>query len=337
MKSKDEAINTEVKTERVPCNLCGSDSSDDILLGRDMLHGLPGEWSVVRCRECGLVYTNPRPTLETLASVYPSDYGPYQAQQHKRHRLRRRLQQWAMRQHWNYPPHDKGGWLSRLLSWPVLILTKGQRRNFDLFPWQGQGKLLDYGCGSGGYLDRMKQWGWNVVGMDMSDQAVAACREQGFDVYRGIAPDQEFEPESFDVVTLWHVLEHVPSPTRTLCQVNTVLKPHGKLVVALPNIDSLLARWLGIYWYPLELPRHLTHFSKTTITKMMEKAGFRVEKIYAQRYGQVTQKSFRYLTREKKKGIIAILSRRRRLCSIIERILSLNGEPPRMVVHARKI
>jgi len=327
---------SEIATEYVKCDLCGGARSEPVLTGRDMLHGTPGDWQVVQCGDCGLVYTNPRPRAESAGLVYPADYRPHQAKKHKKRGVRERLWRWAMEQHWNYPPRGEsfGG---RWLSWSFLLWAKRHRRNFDLFAWEGQGKLLDYGCGGGGYLVRMKELGWDVSGMDMSQAAVDACRREGLDVCVGAAPAEKFERGSFDVVTLWHVAEHVPSPTETLRQINAVLKLRGKVVMAMPNFGSLSSRQFGPYWFGLDLPRHLTHFSPGSISWLLEKTGFVVEKIFAQRHGQITQKSFKYLADDTGKWRHTFLARSKRLCSIIERTSTMVGGPGRMVVHARKV
>ena len=268
---------SDIKTQTVPCDLCHSTRRETVLHSRDLQHDTPGQWTIVRCLDCGLVYTDPRPAPESLHLVYPAEYKPYRPKRPKKHSSRWRLQQWSLRRHWNYPPPPNRNPLGFLLSWPFFLWTRCKLRNFDLFAYEGQGKLLDYGCGGGGYLRRMQERGWQVTGMDMSPQAVDACRQQGFDAHVGVSPAEQFLPGTFDVVTLWHVLEHVISPTDTLEQIHTVLRPAGKVVLALPNIDSVIARCTGPFWRGLELPRHLTHFGPATLTQMLQKAGFQLE------------------------------------------------------------
>ena len=247
-----------------------------------------------------------------------------------------RLHQWALRYHWNYPP-PAAGCIGKWLSWPMIQWTYLKSRNFDLFPYEGQGRLLDYGCGSGGYLSQMHDRGWHVTGMDMSTNGIEICRQRGFEAYVGSSPREQFDPETFDVVTMWHVLEHVPSPTDTLEQLRTILKPHGKLVIGIPNIGCLTAQWFGNCWFALDLPRHLTHFGKKTVTKMLDKTGFEVEKIRAQNHGQTTQPSLRYLTREKDCRWCRFLSRYKRIGYVARLLTRLKGEPEMIVVHARKV
>lgn len=325
----------QIQTEKVNCPLCGSIPCETLFIGRDMLHGTAGEWPVVRCRNCSLVYTNPRPTIESLSLVYPRDYSRYRPPRPTKKSIRWRLQQWALSHHWNYPPH-KSSLFGKISSWPFFLWTKYKRRNLDLFPWVGQGKLLDFGCGSGKYLQRMNQRGWQVTGMDISEQAVDVCRQLGYEAYVGTEPAQKFPAKSFDVVTLWHVLEHVPQPINILQQIHTILTENGQLILALPNIASPLARWFGKYWFAWELPRHLAHFDPDTITKMLEMTGFRVDKIFNQKYGQTVQTSCTYLVRDTGKIQYRILSKSKRLSYLVDILSQYRGQGGIMIIHARK-
>jgi len=324
-----------ITAEYIRCDLCGEDCPEVLCVGRDRLHGTAGQWRVVRCGACGMVYTNPRPAMESVALVYPADYRPHRPKRKKRLSRRWRLQQWSLRHHWNYPPVGDSR-LIKAISWPVFLWTRFKRRNFDLFAWEGDGKLLDYGCGGGGYLRRMSDRGWNVAGMDVSDSAVEACKKAGFEVRAGSDPRAQYEAESFDVVTLWHVLEHVPSPTETLRQVRSVLKPNGKLVLGLPNFGSWIAQELGPYWYALDLPRHVNHFTPDTIGAMLRKTGFRIERIHFPKFGPTVQGSLRYLVAEKPTATARLLVRSEWLCGLSDTWHRRRGQGAIMNVHARR-
>ena len=335
MTDTDNAI--EIKTETLArCDLCGATEFEELVVGQDFLHGTPGTWPVVRCKACGLVFTNPRPAPESIGAVYPSSYSPYRAKHHPRLTRRWKLQQWALQCHWGYPPAHRS-MVAKLLSTPFLAWTRAKARNYDLFPFQGAGHLLDYGCAAGAYLVRMQQRGWIPHGMDMSEQAVEIARGQSLDVHVGIDATKVFAAESMDAMTLWHVLEHVPSPTATVRQANEVLKPGGLLVLGVPNIKCLPFQWFGKYWFALDLPRHVTHFSKDTIGKLMMRNGFKVERIFAQRYGQTIQPTCRYLARETGSRLAGLVAKSKRLSWLIQAPSLLIGEPAEIVVHARKV
>src|SRR5262249_56551348 len=142
-------------------------------------------------------------------------------------------------------------------------------------PVQGAGRLLDFGCGSGSYLERMHRQGWQVTGVDVSAAAVQRVRtELHLPALVGSLPHPELRRATFDVITMWHSLEHVHAPLEVLRQAHRLLVPGGRLVVAVPNIDSLPFRWFGPAWFGLDLPRHLTHFAPWTLQLMLERAGF---------------------------------------------------------------
>ena len=334
--SEIQLAQKQILLETISCPQCGSENYHSFITGSDVLHGLAGTWQVVRCKDCDFIYTNPRPAPESVGDIYPESYAPHLAKtKHKKRDRRDKVRNWVLTQHWNYPLGKKSV-LGRILSYPALIRLKCKRRNFNLFPYHGSGKLLDYGCGGGSFLLQMRQLGWQVAGMDMSDHAVDECRGQELAVFQGDDPTKRFESGAFDVVTMWHVLEHVPDPNRTLNQIHQVLTPAGRIVIAVPNIGSWLFKWLGKNWYPLDLPRHFNHFDKSTIGNILEKNGFKVTRILGQRHGQVTQRSMKYLLREKNSFLIRLISRSRSICSLIEALSNITGNYSRMIVHAEK-
>ena len=118
-------------------------------------------------------------------------------------------------------------------------------------PWNGPpGRLLDFGCGGGSFLKRMADRGWDVTGLDTAVETGRAVQEElGLRVLTGSLPHPDLPPCSFDVVTMWHSLEHVHRPLAVLREAFRLLVPGGKLVVACPNIESLSFYWFGSNWY----------------------------------------------------------------------------------------
>jgi SAM-dependent methyltransferase len=235
--------------EEPACLLCGSRQWSWLVEAPDPAIGGKGLWfGVVQCQECGLCFTNPRPDRNSIAQFYPSEgYSPHQLPRQKQRRPRW-LERWR--------PADKGP---------------------QTLAWRGQGRLLDFGCGGGSFLQRMGGLGWQVTGLDMSATTVCRVRaELGLRVLVGSLPHPELEPENFDVITMWQSLEHVHQPREVLQEAFRLLTPGGKLLVAVPNIDSLAYRWFGPDWFGLDLPRHLTHFTPMTLSLMLERAGFRL-------------------------------------------------------------
>ena len=255
---------THIETEPVPslaldweetvCLLCGRDDPEPSAEAADFSPATgPGlRFAIVRCRHCGLLYTNPRPTPETIGRFYPSSYRPHAPRGKRAIRLPSRF------------------W-SRILGRP-----SPERRG--LLPWKGTGRLLDFGCGGGSYLRRMTELGWRVAGVDVSPRAVQSIREEsGLEIHLGTLPHPDLMPGSFDIITMWQSLEHVHRPLEVLRAAFELLSPGGRIVAAVPDSSSLAANNFGEHWFGLDLPRHLTHFTRRTLTEMLQAAGFRFE------------------------------------------------------------
>jgi SAM-dependent methyltransferase len=164
------------------------------------------------------------------------------------------------------------------LRWRGERVSAWSRRSTERapLPWHGQGRLLDFGCGGGVFLERMHLQGWRVTGLDVSGAAVTRIqRDLALPAYVGTLPHPALPPAGFDVITMWHSLEHVHAPLAVLREARRLLAPGGRLLIAVPNIDSLPFRWFGRSWFALDLPRHLTHFSPRTLRLMLERAGLR--------------------------------------------------------------
>jgi 2-polyprenyl-3-methyl-5-hydroxy-6-metoxy-1,4-benzoquinol methylase len=248
------ATDPPIQWDDAPCPLCGATGAEIRMEGRD--HAAPRGpgliFPVVECRVCQLSYTNPRPDQESIVGFYPDDYRP--------HRRPRKLREARS---------------SRWKSWFTGRAAPERRGDLE---WVGRGRLLDFGCGGGGFLRRMADRGWSVTGLDASVGAAASVREElGLNVLVGSLPHPELLPGSFDVITMWHSLEHVHEPLTILRDAYELLVPGGQLIVACPNRDSWPAAWFGANWFGLDLPRHVTHFTPRTLHSMLATAGFVVE------------------------------------------------------------
>jgi 2-polyprenyl-3-methyl-5-hydroxy-6-metoxy-1,4-benzoquinol methylase len=240
--------------EETCCLLCGSESSDNVEDIADFRHE-GTRCTVVRCRECGLTYTNPRPSAETIGRFYVN-YEPYHACGLPAGEVAHAPFRFCKPPFWKpYHPQKHG--------WPLI----------------GRGRLLDFGCGAGAFLERMHRQGWDVTGVDASPEMVDEIQSKlQLRALVGTLPHPELEPESFDAISMWHALEHVHQPAETLAEAWRLLAPGGKLVIGVPNVASSPRRWFGPAWYGWSLPHHLTHFAPRTLREMVSKAGFRVER-----------------------------------------------------------
>jgi SAM-dependent methyltransferase len=272
----------------IVCNSCGADDTSHVLTGRDLLHGMPGQFDLMQCNGCGLMYLNPQLTPEELAPYYPEDYEPHVGT--KKERL---------------------GWLRRIdYRYGV---EKRYRAIMRYHPRPG--RMLDVGCGPGAFLDGMREHGWEVEGIEPGIRpATYASEELGLQVRNTTLEDADLEPASFDLVTMWNVLEHLSDPQRALRRIREALRPDGLLVFAIPSVMSYDLLVFGKYWAGYDLPRHLFIFPPATLERMVEAARLDV---VGRRCIYGTYNAFAYSARFWMNDRIAS----ERLCSVLTRLI----------------
>ncbi|MEM5565657.1 class I SAM-dependent methyltransferase [Psychroserpens sp. AS72] len=133
----------------------------------------------------------------------------------------------------------------------------------------GEKKLLDVGCGTGDFLKVAKDNNWNVSGIEPNENARAIANKKSDDSVFDVEHLLKFKPQSFDVITLWHVLEHLPKLESQIEIFESLLKPNGRLVIAVPNYKSYDANHYKNFWAAFDVPRHLWHFSQTSISRLV--------------------------------------------------------------------
>jgi SAM-dependent methyltransferase len=149
-------------------------------------------------------------------------------------------------------------------------------RKKALTQYKQSGALLDLGCSSGSFLESLKGDSWKLYGIEMSTESARIAKEcSGAEVFVGDILDAPFPPGSFDVVTCFDVFEHLYEPRRVIACIRKWLKPGGIFYVLVPNVDSAEARVFGSYWHGSELPRHLFHYSPTSLKFLAATAGLR--------------------------------------------------------------
>ena len=271
-------LNTSVKpmTEDVSCPLGCLKSDEVVLTGRDLLHDLPGEFTVVKCRTCGLMRTNPRPTPKTIGFYYPDDYGPYIGTQVRQIKP-----------------------TSRIKNLLKLAVKRVFNLNATYVPSLVPGRLLEVGCASGAFMHQMAGQGWQVEGIEFSEKAAKAVAQLGYRVYAGpleLAPEPN---EPFDLIVGWMVLEHLHDPIGGLKKLREWAKPDAWLVLSVPNTGSLEFRLFKNNWYALQLPTHLHHFTPETLRRVLLAGGWTLEKIHHQRVLNNLIASTGYVLRDK--------------------------------------
>ncbi|WP_282080008.1 class I SAM-dependent methyltransferase [Aquimarina algiphila] len=137
------------------------------------------------------------------------------------------------------------------------------------------GILLDIGAGTGDFLNTAKKKNWKVEGVEPNDQAKKLARKKGIELRSNTT---NLEPQSFDVITMWHVLEHIPDLKAQIIELKRLLKPNGLILIAVPNFKSYDATYYKSFWAAYDVPRHLWHFSKTAIQKLFEENDLMLEK-----------------------------------------------------------
>lgn len=237
-----------------------------------------GKWTYWECDRCLSLYLSPRPTRATLGHAY-SNYYTHQADGATS--FPGRLKEVLANELWSHlfrtdlrPRLHIPSWL----KWMVLPLRRRIAVPFQLAELvkHPPGRLLDVGCGNGDMLVVARQLGWRVIGVEVDPIAVRAARSRGLDVLEGSYEQlTEFRGE-LDCIICSHVLEHVHEPKDMLLRINDALKPHGMLLLSLPNATSQLRRHFGSDWRGLEAPRHLTIPSMRQLNVALRKMGFNV-------------------------------------------------------------
>ncbi len=146
------------------------------------------------------------------------------------------------------------------------------------------GKLLDVGCGTGHFLKTAQKRGWKVTGIEPNEKARAIANEKTNNAVFDLQDLETLPEHSFDVITLWHALEHLPELEENIQQFKNLLKPKGTLIVAVPNFKSFDARYYQQFWAAYDVPRHLWHFSKKAIQKIFAEYKMKVTQILPMKF-----------------------------------------------------
>lgn len=270
-----------IEVEEVGCLLCGANNWKKVFKGRDLLHDLPGEYSVVKCASCGMMQTNPRPTPESMAFYYPDNYGPYQMA--------------------GLPS------ISRNPAWWKKILRKALFRGaqfdtyFHALPVKHLkiGRALEVGCAAGGYMDELRDLGWKVEGIEFSPLAAQKARDRGHKVFAGSLETAPEPDKKFDLIVGWMVVEHLHQPKQSLVRLREWVADDGWLVFSVPNCDYFGWKLFKSCEYGAHIPAHLSHFTPNTISLMLDQSGWEVREILHQRVLGSIAGSIGFLLREK--------------------------------------
>lgn len=228
------------------CLVCDNESFTNFLTCPD--HFLTLEtFTICKCDNCGFLFTNPRPAAEELPAYYKS--AEYISHSNSSRGIQNMLYQWVRK------------------------YTLGRKYNL-IQNYKKGGRILDIGCATGEFLNYFKIRNWQTFGIEPDEQA----RKMGISNYAIEIENEDFllklPDASFDVITMWHVLEHVPLLNERIAEIKRLLSPDGILFIAVPNPESQDAKLYGSFWAAYDVPRHLYHFTQTTITKLFSKHHF---------------------------------------------------------------
>ncbi len=268
--------------ETVSCDFCGSREHTPYLKSKDFINKKDGSFSVVRCNACGLIFTNPRPDKTEILDFYPASTPYYVFTEKDLKPIKVITGRYAFLLHYfkGYFPEKPSMAFHKALLYPIYLIKK-HKFDIDAIPdFVPGGTLLEIGSSYGKFLYSMKNLGWKVKGIEMSHEAVATGNKAyGLDLICQDIDEVSFEAHTFDVVIMRMVLEHVFSPDKTIENISRWLKPEGQFIIVIPDISGFEARVFGRYFYGLQVPNHLYHYSPETISKYLAKHGFKIHTI----------------------------------------------------------
>ena len=205
-------------------------------------------------QDLDMLITHPQPSLEKLPSYYESV---------------------------NYISHTDGNksLFEKMYQFVKSIALKNKLQLIN--SESTKGRILDIGAGVGDFLSVCKNDGWQTVGIEPSEKAKNIAKSKGVSFVEHLS---ELENHSFDIITMWHVLEHVPNLEEQIKELKRLIKPNGTIIIAVPNFNSFDANYYGKYWAAFDVPIHLWHFSKTAIKKLFSKENLELVKVLPMKF-----------------------------------------------------
>jgi 2-polyprenyl-3-methyl-5-hydroxy-6-metoxy-1,4-benzoquinol methylase len=235
------------------CPVCNKSSFSNYLNVEDYTVSHK-EFTIQQCNACYFLFTNPRPDEASIGAYY-------QSQDYISH-------------------HDDARGLMSNIYKSVRNYTIKQKVNLINELAGTKGKLLDVGCGTGYFANAAKENGWKIAGTEPDEGArKVASQRTKTPIFETIYA-KELEHEKFDVITLWHVLEHVHQLNETIDWLSAHLTKDGSLLIAVPNPESFDSLKYGRFWAAYDVPRHLYHFTKNTMKELLSRHNMAIEKVY---------------------------------------------------------
>lgn len=239
------------KDQNIKCIVCQSDRIVKFLEAKSLDNLKSPLYYYLRCEKCGLVFLEEKERFNSQEVYRESGY-------YSREKVR----------------------LGRVVDFLMRFFNKLKYKSVSKNYSNEKGRLLDIGCGKGKFLVEARKDGWEVFGIEPTRRSSdVAINQYGLNIFQEYPSLGQFKAAFFDVITMWHVFEHIYNPSNILQIANSWLKDNGLLVIAIPNISSLQALFGKDLWFHLDPPRHLYHFSVKALKLILEENGFKIKHI----------------------------------------------------------
>ncbi|WP_010582513.1 class I SAM-dependent methyltransferase [Schlesneria paludicola] len=268
---------SRVELEDKPCPLCGASHFARYLVSADNSKAVSGTFQIVRCLDCRHLYTNPRPTPETVLNCYPTDYGPHRV--HSEAEAPQEAAPSTVAEKQTETPQSRPWYLS-----PAARRIPGLRALYywltndysNIIPTglKSGAQVVELGCANGAFLQKLQARGCNVEGVEPVASAAEEAKRRGFRVHAGTLESLVLDNNSRDAFFAWMVVEHLLNPKDTLLEIHRALRPDGWLVFSVPNAGCWEPILFSTSWFAYDLPRHLQHFTPRRLTRLLNDCGY---------------------------------------------------------------
>jgi len=231
------------------CPVCNSNNNDKAITAIDYLV-TKGQFDILECKDCKLRFTSPIPDENEMSKYYKSD---------------------------EYISHSEEGnsLINKIYKIVQKITLRSKKKTAEKYFNNKKGSVLDFGCGTGDFLNTMKKSGWSVTGVEIDESARKIAEGK---IGNCISYPSEFlnDSKKYDVITLWHSLEHLYDLKKCVQKISTSLNANGVLIIAVPNYQSLDAEYYIENWAAYDVPRHLYHFTFKSMTRLFNEYGYEI-------------------------------------------------------------
>lgn len=248
--------------EKIKCPICNKNKFEPVLTGQDNLYHIKGSFNLVKCSQCSLLLTNPRPNQQEIKKFYPPNYAPYQLD------------------------IKKTNLITKLkINFPFIYKIIYPKDTVDINSKTKKINALEIGYGSSNFLYELKilHPKWSISGTDFKPQNINKLKKYGINIFPSNLKKIPIESNSIDIVYGWMILEHIHNINQALSEIHRILKKNGNFCFSVPNTNSWGYNFFKKNWFALQLPTHLYHFTPTSLSKLLNKNKIKIQKIIYQK------------------------------------------------------